>query len=880
MLRAPKTSSMPFTDVASVVNAFVKLRQVEGDVACLECGQKDFAYRGILRVKAIHFSQMAENEQQSVIEGFQRFLDTLSFPIQILIRNRSYDAEHYLQMLASGKAAQAPMTRDHAKFVRALASRRALVTREFYLIVPAEPRIARNKTEALFHAQVQLKQRTEELALQLGRVGLRVKRLTSAEIVQLYQDGYTPWEESLVEETREKSAGGLMGSSVEQPDLLSADYQELAARALELQRQKQQKARVEKKEARELARRKRMPSFVKVPGFILPTTIQVFPSYLRLERDGQREYVRTLALVSYPHTHSPGWFDSIIQVNEPNIDFSIHVKPLPRESARARLSRKALQFRSATLISMRQGRAADPSITKALGDVENLRDNLATGTEQVFAISAFIQVRGRDRRELDKRSARIVSAIHSLDCRALPTHWQHHIGLMSCLPEANNLLGRGRLFGTKAAATFYPFTNSDISMETGVMFGAHPGGNLIILNPFKRPALENSNLVVLAKSGAGKSFFLKTVTSRLLPTCHVYTLDSEAEYDALCETVKGRCVRLTPDSLLINPFEFYGSASNLAFSETPSKGEALFFREKLLNLTTLLELMLSDEGTLAQREKAVLYNCLVKAYENHGISPDPATHGYTPPTMREFYEVLTGVLQSDKRLGISQALCERLARWVSLFPARTQVALDNRFMDFNIYALNETLRPIGAFLVAEFLWTMLHQAARQAKGPLPNSLLLIDEIWPLMKSQQGAKFLAELARHLPGYGSGLWYSTQHVRDFLSSDEGKSMQAMATMKFLMRQDTGTIDLVTQAFHLNPAQQRFLQRARRGEGLFAANNWSQMEILASPLEVKMASVAPAPVHMQEPQVTRGTEQNHPQMMENARVPTEEREQSEIR
>src|ERR1019366_8301685 len=414
MLTAPTTPSMRFTSVASVVNAFVKLRQVEGDVACLASEHKSFEYRGILKVKAIHLSQTTEDEQQQVIEAFKSFLETISFPIQLLIRNRSYDPEHYLQMLAANKGLQTPMTHDHMQFVRALASRRALVTREFYVIVPADHQAAKHTTEALLHAQVQLKQRIEVLSHQLERVGLTTQRLTTAEIVQLYQSCYTPWEEHSTERTREKSSGRLTSSTKELPlfqiDPFSTTYQELE----EHTRLNQQMAKKEKREVREQARKKKMPNFVKVPGLIIPSTIQVFPSYLRIERDEQREYVRTLALASYPLNVYPGWFDSIIQVNESNIDFCIHVNPLSQESASTRLRQKALQFRGATLVSMRQGRTADPAITRALGDVERLHENITSGDEQAFTISVFIQVRGRDRQDLDERSERIVSAIHNL----------------------------------------------------------------------------------------------------------------------------------------------------------------------------------------------------------------------------------------------------------------------------------------------------------------------------------------------------------------------------------------------------------------------------------------------------------------------------------
>jgi TraG P-loop domain len=447
-------------------------------------------------------------------------------------------------------------------------------------------------------------------------------------------------------------------------------------------------------------------------------------------------------------------------------------------------------------------------------------------------------VRGRDRRELSERSDRIAGVIRSLDFRALPTHWQHHAGLVSCLPDANNQLGRGRLFGTNSAATFYPFTNSDISMDSGVMFGAHPNGGLVILNPFNSKVLENGNLVVFAKSGAGKSFFLKTVTSRLLPTCNVYVIDPEAEYNNMTEMVSGQYVRLSSDSLQVNPFELYGGVNGSVGEE---KGEINFFREKLLNMITLLELLLSDEGALQQKEKAFLYKCLIKTYENRGITMDPATHGLVPPNMQEFFVIMSSATRGDDRFGVGKdtfGLSERLERYLHLFPMRTHVVLNNRFIDFNIRELNDTLKPIGLFLITDFLWTKIRQA-RMSNTPQPNTIILIDEAWLLMQFAQGAKFLEELSRRIRKYGGGLWCTTQNSDDFLGSDEGKTILAMATMKFLMKQDSSTIDSVVHTFHLSPSQKTFLLGARRGEGLFGTRSWSQMEVLASPMEAKMAN-----------------------------------------
>jgi len=108
-----------------------------------------------------------------------------------------------------------------------------------------------------------------------------------------------------------------------------------------------------------------------------------------------------------------------------------------------------------------------------------------------------------------------------------------------------------------------------------------------------------------------------------------------------------------------------------------------------------------------------------------------------------------------------------------------------------------------------------------------------------MQFKKGAKFLEEFARRIRKYGGGLWCTTQNSDDFLSSDEGKTILAMSTMKFLMKQDSSTIDSVVHTFNLSPRQKAFLLGARRGEGLFATRTLTQMQVLASPMETEMAN-----------------------------------------
>jgi hypothetical protein len=839
MLIAPQTPSTMYNGTGNVIRTFVRVQEVTGDVACLRLGRKGYDYRAIIKVNAVNFALMSEDDQDALIEGFKSFLNGLAFPVQILIKNLPYRLREYLNLLESAQEEYAEVMQDHANFVRQLASKRALVKRAFYIIIPADPLIARSRTEALINAQTQLKLRTEEVLRQLERLGVTGQRLKDKEIIALYQSCFLSEEARQYPASEDLIAGAnsLMVSAREQTPLSYDTYQMLLeGEGDEVPERSKEKQKSTKKERNKKAR---IPELVSVPELIAPSSIEIFPWYMRIDGELGHEFVRTLAFVNYPRSAYPGWLDTIIQADEPHVDFSLHIEPLSPQQVSARLGKKAVEFRGSVLASHRQGKAPDPTTAIALRDIESLREKLASGDERIFTLSLFVQVRGRTRRELSERSNRLVSAIRSLDFRALPAHWQHHAGFLSCLPDGDNQLGRGRLFGTSSAATFYPFTGSDISMESGVMFGMHPNGSLIILNPFNSEELENANLVVFAKSGAGKSFFLKTVSCRLLPVCNVYVIDPEAEYNHLCERVKGQYVRLSSESLQVNPFDLYSQQSEGERAEQSEEGN--FFREKILNLITLFELLLGDNGTLSQKEKAFLYRCLLKTYENRGITMDPATHGRPVPGMQEFYVIMSSALRGDHRFGVGEdtfGLSERLERYLHLFPGRTRVVLDNRFVDFNIRELNDTLKPIGLFLITEFLWTKMRQA-RQALAPQRNSIVLIDEAWLLMQFPQGAKFLAEFARRIRKYGGGLWCTTQNSEDFLGSEEGRTILSMATMKFLMKQDSSTIESVMRTFRLSNGQRNYLLAARRGEGLFATKSWTPMEVVASPKEAEMAN-----------------------------------------
>ncbi|MFN8472764.1 MAG: hypothetical protein U0822_11290 [Anaerolineae bacterium] len=163
-------------------------------------------YRGVLEVGSVNFGLAGEVEREGIVDSYAAFLNSLTFPVQVLVRVLPVDLETYLaEMERQAQTLAEPLdelARDHAIFLRRLARHRTLLERRFYVVVPAEAeglhasrsrflpqRVAGPTPDA---ARRQLTHRCEEVARQLGRCGLSARRLGDVELAQLYHAYWCP----------------------------------------------------------------------------------------------------------------------------------------------------------------------------------------------------------------------------------------------------------------------------------------------------------------------------------------------------------------------------------------------------------------------------------------------------------------------------------------------------------------------------------------------------------------------------------------------------------------------------------------------------------------------------------------------------------------
>jgi hypothetical protein len=191
---------------ASVQTARLGIEAIQDGVVAL-CGGE---YRAVLEVSGTASPVEDDARQEALLAGFATFLNALSFPVQILVRSSPVDLTRYAAGLEErGRQTLdgqlAVLAQDHAAFVQGLARQRTLLERRFYVVVPAEsagragwksllPRVGRAveqepRREAARH---QLTFRCDDLARQLSRCGLAIRRLADLELAQLYLACWSP----------------------------------------------------------------------------------------------------------------------------------------------------------------------------------------------------------------------------------------------------------------------------------------------------------------------------------------------------------------------------------------------------------------------------------------------------------------------------------------------------------------------------------------------------------------------------------------------------------------------------------------------------------------------------------------------------------------
>ena len=278
--------------------------------------------------------------------------------------------------------------------------------------------------------------------------------------------------------------------------------------------------------------------------------------------------------------------------------------------------RQLARLESSQRLDAARGRLDDPQLEAAAADAQELARGLATGQGRLVRVGLYVTVRGRTQAELDAEVARVQGLLGSLLLAAHPTTFRALQGWITTLPLGLDLLGLQRTMDTAAVAACFPFTSADLPppATAGVLVGRNLHTHGLVC--WDRWAQPNFNQVILARSGAGKSYLAKLEALRwLYQGVQVLVVDPENEYERLTRAVGGAYLRLGHPGVHLNPFDLGGEPDALT-------RRALFAH-------TLAAVLLG--GPLDPPSAAVLDRAVLAAYGARGITSDPRTHSRPAP---------------------------------------------------------------------------------------------------------------------------------------------------------------------------------------------------------------------------------------------------------
>lgn len=569
---------------------------------------------------------------------------------------------------------------------------------------------------------------------------------------------------------------------------------------------------------------------------IAPSSIEIHSSHFRLGT----KYGRTLYVYGYPRQIYTGWLSPIINIDEV-LDVSMYIYPVESQVVLNNLRKKVTQLEASDSINREKGRVRDPALEAAINDAEELRDQIQVGAERFFRFGLYVTLWADSMDELNFVQQKIETIFGQQMVFSKVASSQQEQGLNSSIPQMSDQLQIRRNMNTGAISTSFPFTSADLTDNQGILYGINMHNNGLVI--FDRFRLENANMAVFAKSGAGKSFTVKleALRSMMLGT-EVIIIDPENEYEKLSEAVGGAHIRLSLNSQTrINPFDLP------RVIDSDEADDAL--RANLVTLHGLFRLMLGGSqagmngvAALSPVEEADLDQALIDTYARVGITSDPLTHNSPPPTIADLYDTLVHMG------GSGPSLAQRLRKYTTgtfagIFSQQSNIDINNPMVVFNIRDLEDELRPVAMYIVLSHIWNITRTDQKKR-------MLIVDEAWQLMKYDDSANFLFSLAKRARKYYLGLTTITQDVEDFMSSKMGRAIVSNTSMQLLLKQSASAVDVLSDVFKLTEEEKKRLANFPIGQGLFfAGQSHVHIQIQASPTEQQLITTNPQAAMQQQ-------------------------------
>lgn len=554
---------------------------------------------------------------------------------------------------------------------------------------------------------------------------------------------------------------------------------------------------------------------------IAPSALQVEPKALHL---GDK-IARTFFVISYPRFLTDNWFAPIINLDK-IFDVSFFIHPIDTATILRQFQKKVAEVQSQINMRESRGLVRDPMLDTAYRDLESLRDNLQQAQEKMFDVGLYITMYAENEDELFKLENEIKSVLDAKLVYLKPALFQQEEGFKSVIPIGTDLLGVHQKLNSEPLSSIFPFVSFDLTSDKGILYGVNRHNSSLVI--FDRFSLENYNSITFAKSGSGKSYATKLELIRtLMFDTEVIVIDPEREYEYLAEAVGGRYFNISLSSdHHINPFDLPIPREDETASDV--------LRSNTINLVGLFRIML---GGLTPEEDAIIDRAITETYAIKDITANSDFSNIEPPLLSDFEMVLSGMENTESVVQKLQKYTR--GSWSGFLNQPSNVDINKKFVVFSVRDMEDELKPVAMYIVTHYIWNAVRKNLRKR-------LLVVDEAWWMMKSEDTASFLYSIAKRGRKYYLGLMTITQDVGDFLKSPYGLPIVTNSSIQLLLKQSPSSIDVLQKTFNLTDEEKYLLLESGVGEGIFFAGlKHVAIKIIASYTEDQIITSDPSQV-----------------------------------
>ncbi len=537
---------------------------------------------------------------------------------------------------------------------------------------------------------------------------------------------------------------------------------------------------------------------------------------------------------------------------------SIYINPVPESRSQNELNRIINELETERIVAQDKGNInRESNLTQKRFEAESLRDEIAAGYNKLFEASIITTLFTYNLEEME-RLTKLLATEMSKSLVDIKSAWaMQEKAFKSNLPLMNNKIGKEHTFDRKSMATTFPFTTSEIGHSTGVPLGFNKQTGTPILFDNFHSSLTNYNMVIFAKSGAGKSVTMKTLISRssVLMGIESLALDAEGEYSIVAESLGGINVVLSPNSkTIINLFDV----------ETETIRDEITGRERLvINVENKVEdvtqaLLTMARGSTRSTEvneltKQIIAEAVAEEYATIGINSNPnSLYGQNikyegqndlykqkkkMPTIGSWYKRIEKKANENTNqdysfhysylLKVMKQYIREYDGQMAYFDGQSTFELleGAPFINLDISQLEERFaRPLAQQILLSWIWEKFVKKNSEDRKKAIQKRVIVDEAWMLLPYPEAVDFLNTMARRARKRNVSLAVVSQRFQDFYEKPEAQAVLTSSDTKLFLAQDKSEIQYLKEVFKLSEGEAGFLVTCFKGEGLLKVGSES--------------------------------------------------------